>query len=45
MLRTAKQHLGRSPANHFCTGMALLTAVVAAALVIYAAAKILVMLR
>ena len=45
MLRTAKHELDRRSGSPFCKGMALLTAVAAAALVIYAATEILVLLR
>jgi hypothetical protein len=45
MLQTAKHEVDRRCESPFCKGMALLTAVVAAALVIYAATEILVLLR
>ena len=45
MIRTVRHRLDRPAGSQFCMGMALLTAVVAAALVIYSAAKILVLLR
>jgi hypothetical protein len=45
MVRTARHETNRRLASPFCAGMALITAVAAAALVIYSAAEILVLLR
>jgi hypothetical protein len=45
MVRTAKHETHRRFASPFCAGMALITALAAAALVIYSAAEILMLLR
>jgi len=45
MTRTARQVVRRPWENPFCTGMAILTAALATALVVYSSAAILLLLR